>query len=133
MPGAWAKQLNFLTRVKTAGAEGALSSKAFLMFNTPAKANQRTPLVETVMKRLRFENVLKGNLSPRFDILSARLTDKDKEEIRKVAEAVRAHKVLSIEVIGHTDNLPINPRAHEQFANNFALSCLLYTSPSPRD
>jgi len=119
---AWAKQLNFLAEVKVNGEPGKMPSKAFMLFNTPSKQNQRTPVVDTVMKRLRHEQHLRGELSPRFESFSARLTQNDKTEIRRIANHVRNHKVLKVEVTGHTDNTPISPRSKQYFADNFALS-----------
>ena len=119
---AWAKQLNFLAKVNVNGEPGKMPSKAFMLFNTPSKKNQRTPVVDTIMKRLRHEQHLRGKLSPRFESFSARLTQSDKAEIKRIANRVRDHKVLKVEVTGHTDNTPISPRSKQYFADNFALS-----------
>ena len=118
----WAKQLNFLARVTTNGEPGKMQSKAFMLFNTPSKKNQRIPVVDTVMKRLRHEQGLQGKLSPKFEPFSARLTPADKNAIKQVADLVRDHKVLKVEVTGHTDNVPVNPRSSSKFADNLALS-----------
>jgi len=119
---AWAKQLNFLAKVTVDGEPGKMPSKAFMLFNTPSKQNQRTPIVDTVMKRLRHEQHLRGELSPRFESSSARLTQSDQVEIRRIARHVRNHKVIKVEVTGHTDNIPISSRSKQHFADNFALS-----------
>ena len=119
---AWAKQLNFLAKVKVDGEPGKMPSKAFMLFNTPSKQNQRTPVVDTIMKRLRHEQHLRGELSPRFESFSARLTQSDQVEIRRIARHVRNHKVIKVEVTGHTDNTPISSRSKQYFADNFALS-----------
>ena len=119
---AWAKQLNFLAKVTVDGEPGKMPSKAFMLFNTPSKKNQRTPMVDTVMKRLRHEQHLRGKLSPRFESFSARLTPGDKTAIKRVADQVRDHKVIKVEVTGHTDNVAISPRSREKFADNLALS-----------
>ncbi|MEJ2142226.1 MAG: OmpA family protein [Gammaproteobacteria bacterium] len=119
---AWEKQLNFLAKVTVDGEPGKMPSKAFMLFNTPSKRNQRTPVVDTVMKRLRHEQGLRGKLSPKFESFSARLTPDDKAAIRQVADRVRDHKVIRIEVTGHTDNVPVNPRSKSKFADNLALS-----------
>ena len=119
---AWAKQLNFLAKVTVDGEPGKMPSKAFMLFNTPSKRNQRTLVVNTVMKRLRHEQHLRGKLSPRFESFSARLTRSDKAAIKRVADQVRDHKVIKVSVTGHTDNVGINPRPKEKFVDNLALS-----------
>jgi uncharacterized repeat protein (TIGR01451 family) len=120
--GAWNRQLNFLTRVEVKGETAILPSKAFLMFDSPGKKNQRTPMVETVMKRLRHEKYINGEVSPRFKTFSAKLTAQDKAELKRVAEHLRDHKVVRIEATGHSDNAPIRERSTSRFADNFALS-----------
>ncbi len=50
--GIWQKQLNFHAKLNEQGKSGLLLSKAFLMFDSPGKVNQRTPVVKTLMKRL---------------------------------------------------------------------------------
>ena len=42
--------------------------------------------------------------------------------MRKVAGLLAAHTNLKINVIGHTDNIPIRPEAHSRFASNWELS-----------
>ena len=120
--GAWAKQLNFLAKVQVNGQTAILPSKAFLMFNTPSKDNQRTPVVKTVMKRLRLEKHINGDGGPKFGPLSVELTAQDKTELKRIADFLRDHKVLRIEATGHTDNLPIRERSKGTFADNFILS-----------
>ncbi|MGD8547113.1 MAG: OmpA family protein, partial [Thiohalophilus sp.] len=122
VPGAWKKELNFLTNVEVKGETEILPSKAFLMFDSPSKKNERTPVVETVMKRLRHENHINGEVSPRFDPLSAQLSEQDRLELKRLAEHLRNHRVIRIEATGHTDNVPINQKSTAKFADNFALS-----------
>ena len=122
VPGTWAKQLNFLAQAEVNGQTAILPSKAFLMFNTPSQKNQRTPVVETVMKRLRHEKHLKGEVSPKFESFSVELTAQDKAELKRIADYLRDHKVVRIEATGHTDNLPIRERSIATFADNFMLS-----------
>ncbi|WP_303905336.1 OmpA family protein [Thiohalomonas denitrificans] len=120
--GAWDKELNFLAEVEVKGESALLQSKAFMMFDSPEKKNQRTPVVETVMKRLRHEKQLKGEKSLQFETFSTLLTERDREELERVAEHLREHRVIRIEATGHTDNLPIRERSNSRFADNMALS-----------
>ncbi len=119
---AWKKELNFLTEVAIDGKPGKMQTKAFMLFNTQNKKNQRTPVVDTVMKRVHHESHLRGELSPRFNSLSAELTEDDKAELRRIAKEVRHHKVLKVEVTGHSDNIPIKSGLNARFADNLALS-----------
>ncbi|NNF97169.1 MAG: OmpA family protein, partial [Halobacteria archaeon] len=122
VPGNWSKQLNFLAKAEINGETALLPSKAFLLFNTPSQNNQRTPVAETLMKRLRHEKHLKGAVSPKFESFSAKLTAKDKKELKRIAEHLRGHKVIRIEATGHTDNVPVSKRSSTKFADNLALS-----------
>ncbi len=120
--GGWEKQLNFLAEAQVNGETSLLPAKAFLMFDSPSKKGQRTPVVETVMKRLRHEKALREEISPRFEPLGTQLSAHDKEELGRTAEQLRRHKVVRIEATGHTDNLPISGRSATRFADNLALS-----------
>lgn len=122
VPGAWLKQLNFLAEVEADGETILLPTKAFLMFDSQMKKMQRTPPVETVMKRVHREEQVQGEISPHFNSFHAELTDEDKQTLQGIAAQLRAYKVLHIEATGHTDNMPIHQRSVEKFANNLALS-----------
>lgn len=61
-------------------------------------------------------------LRPRFNSMSAELSERDREEIRQAAESLRARTGLRLEVEGHTDNQRIVPRAGREINDNYALS-----------
>lgn len=122
VPGEWSRQLNFLAEVEANGETALLSSKAFLLFDGPGKDGQRTPLVETAMQRVRHERHLEGDAGTHFDSFSDRLNDADKAVLDRIVQQVRGHRVLHIEATGHTDNVRINPRSRERFADNLVLS-----------
>ncbi len=122
VPGSWARQLNFLAEVDVNGQTTVLPSKAFLLFNSPSKINQRTPVVDTVMKRLRHEQHRRGDVSTHFESASAELSAEDKATLEAIADQLRNHRVLRIEATGHTDNVHISKRSLWQFADNFILS-----------
>ncbi|MGB5472420.1 MAG: OmpA family protein [Gammaproteobacteria bacterium] len=122
VPGAWARQLNFLAEVDVKAKAAMLPSKAFLMFNSAGRDKQRTPVAETVMQRIRNEEHHRSDLSTHFDTLSAQLTETDKTELRQLAGKLRKHRVLRIEATGHTDNVPISERSRTLFADNLVLS-----------
>ena len=122
VPGTWSKQLNFLAEVEANGETTLLPSKAFLMFNSPSKNNQRTPVVDTMMKRVRHEKHIDGEISTHFESFSAKLTAQDMATLQTLADQLRGHKVLRIEATGHTDNVRISKRSIWQFADNYFLS-----------
>lgn len=57
-----------------------------------------------------------------FDSGEAVLKPDGQAVIRKVAALLADHPRLQIQVIGHTDNLPIRPDARSRFASNWELS-----------
>lgn len=120
--GPWARELNFLAEVTPGGDDTYLPAKAFLVFDSPAKANQRTPVVEAVLKRVTREERIGGAAGLRFASTSAELSQRDEAALKRVADRLRGHSVILIEATGHTDNVPINERGSTRFADNFALS-----------
>lgn len=57
-----------------------------------------------------------------FDSGEAVLKPDGQAVMRKVAAILADHPELKIQVIGHTDNLPIRPEARARFASNWELS-----------
>ncbi|NNJ94414.1 MAG: OmpA family protein, partial [Halobacteria archaeon] len=122
VPGDWRRELNFIAEVDTAGRAAELPAKAFLMFDSPDQAGQRTPVVETLMQRVVHEQDLWDDEGMHFDSFSTSLSRADRQALKQLAERLRGHKVIRIEATGHTDNLPIRKRSQAQYADNFALS-----------
>ena len=61
-------------------------------------------------------------LRPRFDTMSAELSERDREEIRQVVETLRGRSGLRLEVDGHSDSQRIVPRPGRVINDNYALS-----------
>jgi uncharacterized repeat protein (TIGR01451 family) len=61
-------------------------------------------------------------LRPRFDTMSAELSELDREEIRQAAETLRGRAGLRLEVDGHSDSQRIVPRPGRLINDNYALS-----------
>lgn len=120
--GPWNRQLNFLAEAEVKGETALLPGKAFLLFDSPDRKNQRTPVVETVMKRVRREQHFGADDSTYFDSFIATPSRADRQALGRIADRLRSHGVLRIEATGHTDNMPISERSREQFADNLALS-----------
>ena len=57
-----------------------------------------------------------------FDSGEAVLKPAGQAVMQKVADLLAKHPELKIHVIGHTDNVPIRPGAHNRFASNWELS-----------
>ena len=57
-----------------------------------------------------------------FDSGEAILKPDGEAVMRKIAAILAAHPQLKIQVIGHTDNVPIRPAARVRFASNWELS-----------
>ena len=119
--GNWQRELNFIAEVD-AGDEGRLPAKAFLMFDSPGKQGQRTPVVETQMQRVTHAQDLWEEEGLHFDSFSTQLSRADRKTLDALAGRLRDHRVIRIEATGHTDNLPIRERSKSQYADNFALS-----------
>lgn len=120
--GAWQKQLNFLAAAEVKGETELLPGKAFLLFDSPDRRAQRTPVVETVVKRIRHDRLLRDDDGSHFDTFIARPGQADRQALDRIAAQLRTHRVLRIEATGHTDNVPIRDRSRGTFADNFALS-----------
>ena len=63
-----------------------------------------------------------------FDSGEAELKTEGATVLRKVADILAQHPTLKIQVIGHTDNVPIRASARNRFASNWELSTARATS-----
>jgi chemotaxis protein MotB len=57
-----------------------------------------------------------------FDSGEAVLKPDGETVMKKIAAILKEHSQLVIQVVGHTDNVPIRPTAHTRFASNWELS-----------
>jgi chemotaxis protein MotB len=57
-----------------------------------------------------------------FDSGEAVLKPAGQVVMRKISALLAQHPELKIQVVGHTDNVPIRPGAHSRFASNWELS-----------
>ncbi len=124
-PAGWKGSVVFLTTAPAQGAEGNLSTKALLIFNTPAEKGAKTPEADTYLVRYslkRQESEPDAVFYPRFAPLKATLSERDRQEIEKFVEQLKSRKIGHITVIGHTDSKVIRPGASKEFPDNYALS-----------
>ncbi|MDG5469602.1 OmpA family protein [Deltaproteobacteria bacterium IMCC39524] len=103
---------------------GEKTTKAMVLFDSPASSNQKTPLAETVV-RIEEEVITeasKVNLTAHYPTFAAEIQEQDKAEISKLAENLSGQNIISIKVVGHTDNVPIGKHSQHIHADNQALS-----------
>jgi uncharacterized repeat protein (TIGR01451 family) len=102
---------------------GELSTKAVATFDTPMAERQKTPLAETRMHR---EPATVQNagyvLDLKFDILSAELSDSDKDRLAALIADWRGVRNIRISAVGHSDSTPIRLSKQHLFADNYVLS-----------
>ena len=124
-PAGWKGSVLFLTTAPAQGAEGNLSTKALLIFDTPAEKGAKTPEADTYLVRYslkRQESEPDAVFYPRFAPLKASLSERDRQEIEKFVEQLKSRKIEHITVTGHTDSKVIRPGASKEFPDNYALS-----------
>ncbi len=125
VPADWEGTLRFNAAVPFAGNAGELATKALLIFDTPQKKNERTPVVDNLLVRNVVEerqSVPDVVLHPKFAVLSATLNKKDKKALNRLIKDLKESGVTRLIVTGHTDSGRIRGRAAKKFKDNYALS-----------
>ncbi len=87
---------------------GEMITKGFLLFDTPAKRNQRTPVADHLLMLVPklSDNALVGKdfiFTPRFETGTATLNADDKFALAKLAEKLAGVDDIRIHTIGHAD------------------------------
>ena len=121
----WVKALRFKAKIASKGDSRELLTKGVLIFDTPKKKNQRTPLVDNVLLRITATDVKDQPeivLYPKFDSFSAQLNRKDKDMLDRFVMDLKDLKVNHIEVTGHSDAVPIREQSMHIYADNYTLS-----------
>jgi uncharacterized repeat protein (TIGR01451 family) len=127
----WVKVLRFKAKIAPKGDSRELLTKSVLIFDTPTKKNQRTPLVDNALLRITEQDVKDQPeivLYPKFDSFSARLNQKDTDMLDRFVKELKDLKVNHIAVTGHSDTVPIRARSRHIYADNYALSLARATS-----
>lgn len=121
----WEGKVRFSANVAQDGKDGDLTAKAILTFDSQTAKNQRTPLLENILRRKSVEE-RKANpdaiLRPHFDVIKAELKKEDTDVLDGIISDLKKVNVLEIYVTGHTDSTRIAPRSRHIFADNYALS-----------
>lgn len=119
--------LNFNVYLNGAAKPGRLHTKAMLTFDTPARKNQRTETVDTILALS--ERIVRTAeppkiVRPQFDVLSASLTDPDRRMLDTLAAELANLEIEHVVFTGHTDNRKIRATARYHYPNNEALSVI---------
>ncbi|MDT8442795.1 MAG: OmpA family protein [Desulfuromonadales bacterium] len=105
-------------------AAGEHPTKAMLLFDTPAKSNQKTQLVETaftVNERIN-KQPKEERVTSNFPSFVADVQEHDKEKLAEALQRASEEELIRVEIAGHTDNVPIADRSRHIFSDNLALS-----------
>lgn len=125
VPADWEGTVRFNAAVSIAGNAGELATKALLTFDTPQKKNERSPVADNLLVRQVVEErqtVPDIVLHPKFAVLSAVLSKKDKKALDRLIQDMKSQNVTRITVTGHTDSGKIKGRGTKKFKDNYALS-----------
>jgi uncharacterized repeat protein (TIGR01451 family) len=125
LPIDWEGTVRFSAAVPLSGNAGELATKALLSFDTPQKKNERTPVVDNLLVRHVVEErrtVPDIVLHPKFGVLSAVLSKRDKKALDRLIKDMKSQNVTHITVMGHSDSSKIKGRATKKFKDNYALS-----------
>ncbi len=120
--GNWTSNLEFIGRIDNK-ASGELTTRATAKFDSPIESGQTTPVAETRMVRepAKVENA--GYvLDLKFDVLSDRLSDADKQKLDSLVDAWRGVRDIELSAVGHSDSQKISARNQHLFKDNYALS-----------
>jgi len=141
VPGEWVKTVQLQTQIESDGEDRELLTRGMLIFDSPSKLNQQTPLVENSLirkldekhepqadkvlllvpaeKRMRETDFV---TYPDFAPLSSKLSKRYQAEMDTLLEKVGKLDIHSVEVVGHSDSKPIRARSRHIYGDNYALS-----------
>ena len=118
----WSKELKFRGRIKER-ADGDLVTTAFIILDTDAKKNIRSTPIKNKLEvaRLRTENkslIYQAYFKP----LGTELSYLSKKAIRKAIEDLGEVDITSNEIIGYSDDRPVQRRSIWLYEDNTSLS-----------
>ncbi len=123
----WDKSLSFTVTPAASKKSNEMISKAFMLFNTASKRNQRTPVTDHVIvnDQIEFDQLVvkKVVLDISYKKGEDQISTEDKQTIIRFAEKAKVLKDLRIHAVGHSDNLPVKwIGSVERFGDNYNLS-----------
>ena len=115
--------LHFETEIPESAA-GEMMATAVLRFDSETVDEQRTPDAVNRFMVTRTTEVDRKDfvMTTHFDSGRADLNLTDKQAINDFSQAIKGWQIEKIEVIGHTDNLPLTARTARLFRDNLGLS-----------
>lgn len=150
VPGAWEKGITFETKIthrwkqpgegdfkdldpgdgatKVKLVQGEMSevvSSARIMFDTPLQKDISSQPVENILLKVaeREETRTKKFVfRPHFETFEARLTKEDRQALDIISKLFDPAQIGQVQVVGHTDNVPISDRGKRLYADNYELS-----------
>jgi uncharacterized repeat protein (TIGR01451 family) len=123
--GDWSRGVGFQATVDRSLKGGELRTSAVLTCDAPGGADIPTPAAENLLNLTRDETshpLPPIVLNPHFPTFGAELDASDRQMLDELARLLMALKPESIDVVGHTDNVRIAPRARKIYRDNVALS-----------
>lgn len=102
---------------------GELRTRALARFDSPIQKGQQTPIAETLLVRDAATSENAGYvLNLRFDVLSAELSDSDKQQLDQLIANWSGVKDIQIATVGHSDGVDIAAGNQHLFLDNYVLS-----------
>ncbi len=118
----WNETLKFRARIKTLD-DRKLVTKAAAILDTAQTAGVRVPPVQTVAlvqgRKLKPRDYV---FKPKFGTLRAELSLSDKRKLDSLIPELLSSEIQQIQIIGHTDNVPISVAGRKLYKDNYALS-----------
>jgi len=121
----WEGTVRFNATVPVEGLSQEMTSKALLVFDTPQKKDERSPVVDNVLVRgLVEERDSAPDLifHPSFAVLSADLTTEATHSLDRMIKDLKAVDVKHMTVTGHTDSNAIRAGGTSKYKDNYELS-----------
>jgi outer membrane protein OmpA-like peptidoglycan-associated protein len=121
----WSHLLDFEGWITKDAKPGEMVTRSVAMFNAPSENNQRTPVALTSALLAIVpsdKRTHKPEEAPKFSSFNPELSDADKRALIPILDTLKGLTDLKLEVIGHTDSVPIASRSRHIFQNNTQLS-----------
>ncbi|MSN24897.1 MAG: OmpA family protein [Geobacter sp.] len=125
MPGDWERKLTFRAQSTPACAQDEMGTRAYLAFTAPNGSKGLTAPAETKLQQVtssELHQVPDIVVRPHFPSFGAELNLEDRTKLDELARLLKFLKTESINVTGHTDNVPISQSGRRLYKDNLALS-----------
>ena len=102
-----------------------VGSDASVLFDTPAQKDISTPEVRNVLLKVAEREEYRTSkfvFRPHFGTFEATLTAEDRDALDIISKIFDPEEIGHVQVIGHTDSVPISERGKRIYADNYELS-----------